>query len=138
MVKTISGARYDTSTAKKISGIVRGSGPDEIRETLYRKKTGEYFLHGEGGPNTKYAAPHEGNTWGNGALIRPLSLSEAKEWVKENIPDEFEEIFGSRDSGKKVSANIRLSKAAHEKLKNMAAESGKSMSAIIESYILGR
>lgn len=137
MIKTISGARYDTSTAKKISGIVRGSGPDEIRETLYRKKTGEYFLYGEGGPHTRYATPQGANAWKSGALIRPLSLSEAKEWAKENIPEEFEEIFGVSES-ERTNLNIRISKAAHEKLKNMSAESGKSMGTIIESYILGR
>lgn len=137
MVKTISGARYDTSTAKKISGIVRGSGPDEIRETLYRKKTGEYFLHGEGGPRTRYAIPEGAHAWGWGSLIRPLSLSEAKVWANENIPEEFDEIFGD-PGNERTNLNIRISKAAHEKLKNMAAESGKSMSAIIESYILDR
>ena len=137
MVKTISGARYDTSTAKRISGIVRGSGPDEIRETLYRKKTGEYFLHGEGGPRTRYAIPQGAHAWGRGSLIWPLSLSEAKGWAKQNIPEEFEEIFGD-PGNERTNLNIRISKAAHEKLKNMAAESGKSMSAIIESYILDR
>ena len=50
--------RYDTETAKAVGSRDNGLSYrdfNHVEETLYRKKTGEFFLHGEGGPMTKYA-----------------------------------------------------------------------------------
>jgi hypothetical protein len=54
MRKIIDGKLYDTDKAKRVGGpwSPAGFGPgdfDWCEEALYRKRTGEYFLHGEGG-----------------------------------------------------------------------------------------
>ena len=58
MKKIINGKKYDTETATKIGEYSNGYSTSDfhyIDETLYRKKTGEFFLYGEGGPMTRYS-----------------------------------------------------------------------------------
>ena len=51
MQKIIRGKKYDTDTAKEVccySNNLPFGDFDWIQETLYVKRTGEYFLHGKG------------------------------------------------------------------------------------------
>ena len=57
MKKIINGKKYDTATAHECGTWSNaGSWRDfsHIEETLYRKRTGEFFLFGEGGPMTRF------------------------------------------------------------------------------------
>jgi hypothetical protein len=64
-------------------------------ETLYRKTTGEFFLHGAGGPSSKYARPCGSNGRCGGSDILPFTEEEAKRWAEENLSvDEYETLFG--------------------------------------------
>ena len=97
MKQIINGKKYNTETAKEL-GTYSNSGSwndfDHFRETLYLKRTGEFFLLGEGGPRTKYAYS-DGNTRSGGAKIIPLTIEEAKAWAERNLSvEEYEEIFG--------------------------------------------
>lgn len=65
MKRYINGKVYDTSTAQEIGSYANaGNWRDfsHYEETLYRKRTGEYFLHGEGGPMTAYRESMGQNT----------------------------------------------------------------------------
>jgi hypothetical protein len=94
----ISGRKYDTKTAKELGSYDSCLGSRDFRnysESLYVKKTGEFFLSGEGGPMTKYSEPCGDNTTSGGEGIIPLSLQEAKEWVEKNMnAEDYEQIFG--------------------------------------------
>ena len=58
------------------------------------KKTGEYFLYGAGGGNSKCGVWH-GNSGGSGETIRPLTFAQAKEWAEGHLGGEdYERIFG--------------------------------------------
>ena len=98
MKKIIGGKKYDTETAKAIAyycapGDVRDFGYFE--ETLYRKKTGEYFLYGKGGPASAYSRSCGQNEWAGGECIKPLTEYEARAWAERCIDaDEYETIFG--------------------------------------------
>ena len=98
MKKIINGKKYDTETAQKVGFYANyGSWRDfsHFEETLYKKKTGEFFLHGIGGPLTHYAVYVEMNTRSGGEKIVPLSYDEAKSWAESNLSvDEYENIFG--------------------------------------------
>lgn len=98
MKKIINGKRYDTDTAKNL-GSAGYSHPGDFnywRETLYRKKTGEFFLHGIGGAMSRYARSTGLNEWTGGEEIRPLSLEEAQKWAEKYLEvEEFERIFGT-------------------------------------------
>lgn len=136
MKKVIDGKLYNTATAKEL-GCDSYSAPGDFHyfeETLYRKKTGEFFLYGEGGPMSKYAESIGQNEWSGGEQIMPLSEESARKWSEEHLSaDEYEEIFGevSEDDPeyKVLSANLTI--ACYDKLKKMSADSGKSMSAIL-------
>ena len=140
MRKIINGRRYDTDKATRVAFDEKHTGSfDDWSESLYRKNTGEFFLFGEGGPMTQYRKRMEDGSLGYGEEIIPLSLDGAKRWCEEHIAaDEYEKIFGydSEDDGSKNTVTIRLSAAAISKLNNVAAETTKTKSDIIEGLIM--
>jgi hypothetical protein len=97
MKKIINGKKYDTNTAK-ILGSAGYSHPGDFsywQETLYRKKTGEFFVHGIGGAMSRYARQTGPNEWTGGEKIIPLTREEARKWAEKNLDaEEFEEVFG--------------------------------------------
>ena len=96
--KIINGKKYDTETAEKVGRRCSGSSTSDFSywcQTLYRKRTGEFFLYGEGGPMTGYARSCGDNNWGWGDEIIPLTKKKAKQWAEWNLDgDEYEAIFG--------------------------------------------
>ncbi len=97
MRKIINDKAYDTSTAKAVGTWSYGSYRDfhYVAEILYKKKTGEFFLYGEGGPASKYAKKIDTNCWTGSEKIVPLTEDEAKKWAEENLDGmEYENIFG--------------------------------------------
>ena len=103
MKKIINGKRYNTDTATLIGSTGHGY-PGDLEywtEELYRKKTGEFFLYGEGGPMSKYSRRIGDNEWSGGEEIRPLSLKEAQEWAEEHLnAEEYEQVFGKIEENK--------------------------------------
>lgn len=86
MKKIINGKKYDTATATEIAAWDNGclrSDFSYCEESLYRKRTGEFFIHGRGGAMTKYSE-RCGNSWCDGEAIIPLSIAEAKAWMEDH------------------------------------------------------
>ena len=106
MKKIIDGRKYDTETAVALATYSDGKGWRDFshfEETLYRKKTGEFFLHGSGGPMTKYSRSRGQNEWSGGDEIIPLKFEAARKWAEEHMDvEEYEEIFGEGLSSKTV------------------------------------
>ena len=98
MKQIINGKKYNTETAKEMgcwSNNYYTNDFNYCEETLYRKKTGEFFLHGEGGAMSKYSQSCGQNTWSGGSEIIPMTEAEAREWAEKHLTvDEYEEIFG--------------------------------------------
>lgn len=98
MKKVINGKMYNTETAKKVGSWGNEYYYNDFRwcaEELYKKKTGEFFLHGNGGAMSKYSVSCGQNSWSGGEEIIPMTDSEAKEWAEKHLDaDEYEEIFG--------------------------------------------
>ena len=85
MKKTIEGKRYDTETAKQIGYMRSDVGKNSFsfwEETLYQKKTGEYFLHGFGHAATRYRKQIGESCWTCGEKIVPLTEKQAEDWIK--------------------------------------------------------
>lgn len=139
MMKIIKGKKYDTNTALKVAEWDNGLGKSDhhaIFETLYKKRTGEFFLYGEGGGLTGYIEK-VGNLFTWGEKIIPLTVDAAKAWVESHLDgEEYEKIFDCVDEmdGKKV-ISLSLSIANIEKLKAVSLEKGLSMSALIDKLI---
>lgn len=86
MRSKINGRTYNTETAKLIqrreNGISITEGGFE-RETLYRSRTGRYFLRAVGGPHSRHADTSMFSPmWGD--RIIALSEAEAQAWAAEN------------------------------------------------------
>lgn len=102
MKKIINGKKYDTETAKLLANA-----RNEIHfyeEKLYRKKTGEYFLHGYGGPGSCYAEWNSrDNCWRGGEKILPISFEDAKNWAERKLEaKKYKEIFGKPEKTEKM------------------------------------
>lgn len=141
MKKIIDNRRYDTDTAKEIGcdGYSNRSDFGFWEEILYQKRTGEFFLHGVGGPASKYAETVGQNQWTGGEKIIPLKFEKAREWAEKHLEaDAYEEIFGpvEEDDSRRL-ISLSLPTTAVETLKRLAAESGKSQSEIVSEMILG-
>ena len=98
MKKIINGKMYNTETAKVCGTYWNGLSRSDFKryeETLYKKRTGEYFLYGEGGPMTKYAVSVGDNARTGGSAITPMTEAEARQWAEDHLDaDEYIEIFG--------------------------------------------
>lgn len=135
MKKIINGRRYDTDTAKELAKAYAPCAVNDFNyweETLYRKNTGEYFLHGVGNANSRYAERTAGG-WCGGSKLIPLTIEAAQEWAEQNLDgDEYEQIFGAiEESSEKRAVTFSLSKAMIEKIARLAAEKGISKSDVI-------
>lgn len=97
MKKIINGKKYDTETAKVLASTSFLSRNDFgfFCEGLYIKRTGEFFLAGEGGPASKYAHRCDDGGFDGGEKIFPLTEEEAREWAESNMTvDQYESVFG--------------------------------------------
>ena len=100
MKQIINNRLYNTETAKFIGNYSNNRDFNDLQcfsESLYRKKTGEFFFYGWGGAMTKYAESGENpNSWVGGEAITPCTEEEAKEWVEEHLSaDKYIETFGA-------------------------------------------
>lgn len=140
MKQIISSRRYDTDKAHEVGSWDNGLSPRDFHncaETLYRKRTGEYFLHGEGGPMSKYARTIGQNQWSGDSVIKPLTFEEARRWTEKHLSaDEYEAEFGevTEDDSRTV-LSITLSAAVADRARREAAKAGMSLSAWIEQQL---
>lgn len=140
MKKVIRGRLYDTSTAQLI-GETSGGSADRTNfefweEGLYKKKTGEYFLHCEGGALSKYAK-HCGSNSGPGERIIPLTFEAAQQWAEKNLSGEhYIEEFGEPiEDYSKQKTMLNLTKLNVDKLKSYAAKNNYTISAVVDKLI---
>lgn len=140
MKKIIQGKVYDTDTAKNVGELVNDNWSNDSHwfvETLFQKRTGEFFLHGEGGPDSKYAESAKNNGWFGGEKIIPLSYEAAREWAEEHLTaSEYNAVFGAIvEDDTRTLITLSMSVTAIEKAKRAASQTGMSLSAYIEDLI---
>lgn len=140
MKKVIKGKLYDTETAKEIGSYEPNPYHSDFGwycETLYQKRTGEFFLYGDGNAASPYSRKCGQNEWCGDEKIIPVSYERAREWCEQHLDgDEYISIFGEpeEDDSKQIVA-YSLTKTAIARAKKTAAEKGISVSAYIESLI---
>lgn len=140
MKKIVEGKLYNTDTAKEIGSIFHGDNYGDFShysETLYKKRTGEYFLHGEGGPMSRYAVSVSQNSWSGGEKIIPLVYENARKWAEEHLnADDYEEEFGEvSEGGESMLITLSLDEGTIAKAKRAAQQKSMSLSAYIASLI---
>lgn len=140
MKKIINGRLYDTDKAAYL-GYDLYAGPRDFeywREELYKKRTGEFFLYGQGGPASKYAvASVTGSGWDGGEKIIPLSYDKARQWAEDHLSVEaYGEIFGlPADDAGDVTISASLPASLIARARQRAQEQQTSLTAVIEAAL---
>lgn len=140
MKKIINGKVYDTDKAKELGTYSNAGGWNDFNhyeETLFQKRTGEFFLFGKGNADSKYAELIGQNCWSGGRKIMPMPYEDARRWAEEHLDaDEYEEIFGVVDeSGEKTTVTLSIDSGKWESAKREAAKKGIGISEYIESLL---
>lgn len=134
MKKIINGKRYDTDTAEFIGKWENLDNSADLQyecEEIYRKKTGEFFMYGEGGPASSYAIQTGTTSWSGSCKITPITEDEAKKWIEENLDgDVYESLFEIEEEGN-IAFSLLIPENLHNKLKNESEKTGKTMKDII-------
>ena len=138
MKKIINNKVYDTDTAKEMATWDNHEygNLNYCQETLYQKRTGEFFLHGSGGANSRYARHISGDNWSSGESIIPIPFDEARDWAERHISaDEYEKIFSIPEEPDRTTLSITLPITLSKKLRQAASKEGVSLSNYIEKLI---
>ncbi|MDO4432008.1 MAG: hypothetical protein Q4B80_01700 [Aerococcaceae bacterium] len=141
MKKIIQNKVYDTTTAKEI-GTYKADYPVNAfafyTETLYKKRTGEYFIHGKGGGLSKYAGTYN-DMRGPGEKIMPLTFDEARKWAEEKLKVvECEKEFGSSDEDGMTNIHLQIPTVLADKVEKEKSETGKPIRMIITEALESR
>lgn len=142
MKKIINNRVYDTDKARELGSCSRGL-PGELEyvsETLYQKRTGEYFIRGEGGAATRYAeARSTGDGWTGGERIFPLSADKARDWAEAHLSaEDYEAQFGipdDDDGGELEHLHIQIPAAMLTRIRQRASAESKSLTACITELL---
>lgn len=98
MRQIINGRMYNTATSKLVGRYDNKLGRNDfgyVREELYKKRNGEYFIYGEGGAASRYAVSAGQNCWCGGEKIIPLTEKEARDWTENFLDvDDYIKEFG--------------------------------------------
>lgn len=139
MKKIIKNKVYDTATAQKVGEW--GKNLDDhlyrVTEELYRKRTGEFFLYGYGGPGSKYGVSSGNGNWSSGEEIIPMAYESAQKWAEDHLDgEEYESIFGAVvEDDTKTMVAVYLPTSKVEQYKRCAAQNGLSLTAYLEGLL---
>ena len=141
MKRIIDGKKYDTETAYMVGqweNMYDVSNFHYFSESLYKKRTGEYFLHGEGGAMSKYAETIGQNEWRGGEKIIPLTYDNARKWAEEHLGvDVYEAEFGevSEDDDTTIAVTVRVPQSTKDAIDKLAARTGRTRGDIVSAAI---
>lgn len=140
MRKYINNRVYDTDTAVEVGYRSSSEGRSSFgwfEETLYRKKTGEFFLYGNGHAASPYSQRAEGTMRGPGSRIEPLTAEEAEEWAQKHLsPEEYDAIFGEimeDETQEMITLRVKASNA--ERIRREMTKTGKTAAQIVDELI---
>lgn len=138
MERVIRGKRYNTATAEAVAEREHLYPSDFgwVHEILYKKRTGEFFLWGEGGPQSKYRKKVEKNVYCSGEKIKPLTIKEAKAFIETYAPEEYKKLFTIDVwDDETVPLNIYLPTPTFQRLKIASVKKGESMTKLVSKLI---
>ncbi len=138
MKQIIKGKKYDTDTARLLAERTYSNRRDfgYVHEELYIKRTGEYFIYGEGGVASKYRKWIDSNSWTGTEKLTPITEQEAREWVEHYANDQYEDIFGTvEEDGTMRICTYSLPAYLHEKLKKEGVRRGIAASQVLAELI---
>lgn len=144
MKRIIDGRTYNTETATLLGGFANSNRRDfhYYSEDLYRNAKGAYFLHGVGGPASKYSRGVGQNEWAGDERIVPMALDDAKKWAEEHLDaGEYDKAFGEPeeaapgDLSTRSRVNVVLDTGLYAALKAHSASTGTPVSRLLDKAI---
>lgn len=138
MRKIIGGKRYNTGTAEYLATVKSSCVPGEPHyweEKLYRKQTGEYFLHGRGGKLSRYSEMTADNEWIGSGKIIPLSDEAARAWAEEHLEEEERERVLRIDEGRSTTLSIYILESIADEARERAEERGWPISRLVATAV---
>lgn len=140
MKKVINGTLYNTETARKLgswSNTYNYRDFNYCEETLYRTKSGKFFVHGEGGAMSKYAQTISSNEWSGGEKIIPCTYDEARKWAEDHLDgDDYIAAFGEPAEDSTEMCLFRLPAAVKAQLDIEVSKTGKTQSDIVTAALI--
>ena len=136
--RIIGGRVYDTSTSRLIGAVERGErgAPGWYRSALYRKRTGEVYIHEEGGAASPVASDLGGGVYGPGEIIRPLRYEEAQEWARDHLKAEEAARLYRDARSERGPLGIKAAPETRERLRRAAARYGRRQGDILDDIII--
>ena len=139
MVKIINGKKYSTETAERVGFYSNSPGRNDfhwVEESLFKERTGEFFLFCEGGPASIYCTWIDSHNRTSGDRIIPMTFEEARRWAEEHLEaEEYEEIFGEVEEGEMKGVMYSLPVNLIEKVKRKATERRITASQLVAELI---
>ena len=141
MRKIIDNRRYDTETAELVGEYEFCYDTTDfhyMREALYRKRTGEYFIYGEGGPFSPYAERVGLHEMRYGEEIHPVDYVVASAWAEEHLDaDAYEAEFGEVPEGDEevVMISPRIPVRLKTVLERHCSRTGKTQNEVIAELL---
>ena len=138
MKKIINNKVYDTDKATLLGTDGGGDGFSRWHEELYQKRTGEFFIYGEGGPMTRYAVSCGQNNWSSGEKILPLSMEAARKWTEDHLDaDAYESIFGvpDEDDTERTAISALLPSGLLKRARQKAVDDKVTLTAVLEAAL---
>lgn len=136
MRKVVNRRLYDTEKSREVGSWSNEYPVNDFHfcmETLHRKRTGEYFLHGEGGAMSRYAESCGQNMWRGGEAIIPLDYEAARVWAEEHLDaDEYDAEFGIADEGTEHDLHAIVTEETWQALSRAATKELVTVGAIID------
>lgn len=133
MKKVINGSLCNTDTARRLGGWDNGqNGLYEYGESLYRTKSGKYFINSWGGAGTSCAQSTGTGSWKSGEKIQLLSPEDAREWAEEHLSgEEYIAAFGEPEE----MYSVLVAEKTKARLDELARLTGKDIDQLIADAI---
>lgn len=143
MKKIINQKRYNTDASTLVLEWQPDNFPaDDPKHVefnrLYRKSTGEYFIHGKGGAMSPYADMKNAKKGiiSAGEMLIPVSLEEATEILEKHMtPGEVDCVLGRSVTDDKKQVNIQIDSGTWNMLQMLKSVTGKSATDIMIELI---
>lgn len=138
MKKVIDGKVYDTETARLVGEYEYdiANNLNYLIERLFCKKTGEYFMYGEGGPRTPYAKRLGDDRWSSGVAIVPLTPDEARGWAEKHLDTDIALADGDKQQeAGRVTMNLTVAAQTKARLETAREETGLSISKLVDAIV---
>ena len=137
MKKVIKNRLYDTDKARHLGDAAARCPVNDFnywQESLYQKRTGEFFIYGWGNGASRYAK-REVDGWTRGEQIIPLDVGSARKWAEKYLSaDEYEAIFEvAKDDDSKRTIVVQVPASLYAAIKADAAEKGVTLAAWMEA-----